>query len=139
MDLIHFTQGATDPLTAFDARLVGFLPLAEGRGDSHVGCAHLDPGTAIEAPSLTHAAALLIVHGRVTLCTEDPISRFDLSAGVGAILQKDERYSLTSDSGAIFLILEAAELVAHPRGISSPDRIAGQTWPSDAKPQTELA
>ena len=107
---------------------MGFLPLAEGRGDSHLGCAHLDPGATVAAPSLTHAVTLLVVQGRVTLRTVKPPNRFDLSAGAGAILQKDESYSLDSDIGAILLILETDELAAHPRGISSPDRIAGQTW-----------
>jgi hypothetical protein len=34
--------------------------------------------------------------------------------------------------GAIVLIVEADSLTAHPRGISTPERIRGQTWPSDA-------
>ena len=70
MRVIHFTHGATDPLTAFDSKGVRFVPLADGFGDSHVGCAHLDPGATIEAPSLTHAAALLVVHGSVTIETD---------------------------------------------------------------------
>jgi hypothetical protein len=75
MDVIHFTLGATDPLTAFDASGVGFLPLTEGRGDSRLGCAHLALGATIASPSLTHVVSLLVVHGRVTLCAEDPVSR----------------------------------------------------------------
>lgn len=136
MDVIHVTHGATDPLTAFDACGVCILPLTEGGADSQLGCAQLDPGATIEAPSLTHAATLLIVHGRVTLDTEDPIGRFDLSAGVGAVLQREERYSLSSDAGAIVLILEADELTPHPR--ASPERIAGQSWPGDPKPPAAL-
>jgi hypothetical protein len=131
MDVIHFTRGATDPLTAFDAHGVGFLPLTDGSGNPHLGCAHLDPGATIAAPSLTHAVTLRVVHGRVTLSTKEPETRLDLSGGVGAILQKGEGYSLTGDIGAILLILEADQLSAHPRGISSPDRIAGQSWPID--------
>jgi hypothetical protein len=63
MDVIHFTQGATDPLNDFRAKGVRFLPLADGTADSHVSCAHLEPGATIQAPSITHAAALLVVHG----------------------------------------------------------------------------
>lgn len=131
----HFTRGATDPLTASDAQRGRFVPLADGGGDSHLGCAHLDPGAVIRSPSLTHAVALLIVHGRASLCAQDPGRRLDLSGGVGAILEKDERYSLTSETGAILIILEADQLAAHSRGISTPVRIAGQTWPSDSKRQ----
>jgi hypothetical protein len=131
MDVIHFTRGATDPLKFFDAKGVRFLPLADGSGECHLSCAHLDRGAAIEAPSLTHAAALLIVHGRITVTTEEPASRIEFLARMGCVFGKDERYSVHSDPGAIVLIVEADELAAHRRGISSPERIAGQTWPGE--------
>jgi hypothetical protein len=53
-------------------------------------------------------------------------------AGMGAVFEPIEPYSVRSDTGAIVLILESSELTPHARGISSPERIAGQTWPSDA-------
>jgi hypothetical protein len=130
MVVIHFTQGATDPLNDFDAKGVRFLPLADGTGKSHLSCAHFEPGATVNAPSLTHAAALLVVHGRITVTTELD-ARIRLSGGMGAVFRRDEPYSIESDTGAIVLIVESTELAAHPRGISSPDRIAGQTWPSD--------
>jgi hypothetical protein len=34
--------------------------------------------------------------------------------GMGCVLAKDEPYTVFSDAGAILLILEAGELVAHP-------------------------
>jgi hypothetical protein len=131
MDVIHFTQGATDPLNDFRAKGVRFLPLADGTGDSHVSCAHLEPGATIQAPSITHAAALLVVHGRITITTQHD-ARIQFSAGMGAIFDRNEPYTIESDAGAIVLIVESDTLTAHARGISSPDRIAGQTWPSDA-------
>jgi hypothetical protein len=130
MDVIHFTQGATDPLNDFRAKGVRFLPLADGTGDSHVSCAHLESGATIEAPSITHAAALLVVHGQITVTT-DLGARINILAGMGAIFGRDEPYTIESDAGAIVLIVESDTLTAHPRGISSPDRIAGQIWPSD--------
>jgi mannose-6-phosphate isomerase-like protein (cupin superfamily) len=129
MDVIHFTQGATDPLNAFDSIGVRFLPLADGQGDTHVSCAHLNPGAEIQAPSLTHAAALLVVHGRITVTT--PEARIDIHAGMGCVFEKGEPYSLRSDAGAILIILESDQLVTNRRGVSTPERIAGQTWPSD--------
>jgi hypothetical protein len=128
MDVIHFTHGATDPLTAFDAHGVRFLPLVDGTSECHVSCAQLDPGAKIPAPSLTHAAALLVVHGKVTVWAD---CRIELFGGMGGVLAKGEAYSLETDIGAIILLVESDELTAHRRGISSPDRIAGQTWPSD--------
>lgn len=37
-----------------------------------------------------------------------------------------------SEHGAIILIVEAQDLIPHPRGISTPERIAGAGWPSDS-------
>jgi hypothetical protein len=54
---------------------------------------------------------------------------------MGAVFECGEPYSMKSDTTAIILIVEANEFTAHPRGISAPDRITGQTWPSDPRPQ----
>ena len=132
MRVIHFTHGATDPLEGFGAKGVRFLPLADGQGDTHVSCAHLDPGAEIQAPSLTHAATLLVVHGRVTITHLVTTANINMSAGMGVVFAKEEPYTFRSDTGAIVLLVESDELTPHPRGISSPERIAGQTWPSDA-------
>jgi hypothetical protein len=119
----------TDPLSTHDANGVRFLPLADGTGDSHLSCTHLEPGATVNAPSLTHAAALLVVHGRVTIMNHCS-AHIRLSGGMGAVFARDEPYSIESDTGGIVLIVESTELTAHSRGISSPERIAGQTWPS---------
>jgi hypothetical protein len=108
-----------------------FLPLADGFGDSYIGCAHLERGATLDAPSITHAAALLVVHGRVTITVKRTSMRIQFLAGMGAVFGKEEPYSLESDTGAIILIVEAGTLAAQKRGISSPDRIAGQRWPGD--------
>ena len=131
MRVIHFTHGATDPLEGFGAKGVRFLPLADGQGDTHVSCAHLDPGAEIQAPSLTHATALLVVHGRITITHLVTDANINISAGMGVVFAKEEPYTFRSDTGAIVLLVESDELTPHPRGISSPERIAGQTWPSD--------
>jgi len=66
MHIIHFTSGATDPLTAFAATTgARFLALMEGQGDSHISCLHLNSNASIHSPSIEHAAALLCVHGRI--------------------------------------------------------------------------
>jgi len=75
------------------------------------------------------AAALLCVHGRIAVITT--AARINIHALMGAVVGRDKPYSLTSDSGAILLIVEAQELTTHARAISTPQRIAGQQWPSD--------
>ena len=133
MQIIHFTQNAADPLTAFGAARASFVPLADGEGDTHVSCLHLDPGAAVTAPSIDHAATLLVVHGRMTITNkEGQAINLTLHAGMGCVTQAQEPYAFSSDIGAIVLIVESTTLNSNPRGISRPDRIAGATWPSDA-------
>jgi mannose-6-phosphate isomerase-like protein (cupin superfamily) len=130
---IFRTLGATDPLKGFGAMGASFLPLADGQGDTHVSCAHLEAGATINAPSLTHAAALLVVHGRMTITSEHGEPRnTDIHSGMGIVVARGEPYSFKSDSGAILLIVESQELTAHARAISTPQRIEGATWPSDS-------
>jgi hypothetical protein len=132
MNIIHFTRGATDPLKDFDAEGAHYVPLADGQGDTHLSCVHLNPGATINAPSLKHAAALLVVHGRITIVSKRGNTRnTNIFAGMGAVFEPQEPYTFKSDSGAILIVVEAEQLLPHERGISKPERIAGQTWPSD--------
>jgi redox-sensitive bicupin YhaK (pirin superfamily) len=124
MLVIHFTHGATDPLRSFDSSGPSFLPLADGNGNSHISCLHLERNAKVSSPSLTRAAALLVVHGRITVETQPQI-RIDLHTGSGCIVEKSEAHSLKSDEGAILLIVESEELTAHARAMSTPQRIAG--------------
>jgi hypothetical protein len=85
------------------------------------------------APSITPAATLLVVHGGITILERAGAStHIDIHAGMGIVVDAGEPYSFHSERDAILLIVEAAELAAHSRGISTPQRIAGQTWPSDS-------
>ena len=130
MKVIHFTQPAADPLKGFGAAGAYFLPLADGEGDTHISCLHLEMGGKIESPSLSHAAALLIIHGRVTI-EQAPGPRIHFSGGMGAVFEQNEPYTLKSETEAIILIVESQQLTAHARAISTPQRIEGATWPSD--------
>ena len=134
MQLIHFTQPATDPLESSGAAsVVSFLPLADGAGDTHLSCVHLKKGGKIEAPSLTHAATILVVHGRITITGENGLTRnLNIHAGMGIVAAPEEPYSFQSDTGAILVLLEAQSLTPHARAISTPQRIAGATWPNDS-------
>jgi hypothetical protein len=131
MRVIHFTHGATDPLEGFDAGGAHYVPLADGHGDTHLSCMHLEQGGKISAPSISHAATLLVVHGRITIATHLD-ARIRFSGGMGAAFERHEPYTIESATGAIVLIVEATELKPHARGISTPERIAGQRWPGDA-------
>jgi hypothetical protein len=62
-----------------------------------VSCLHLERQAEIPSPSLTHGAALLVVHGRITVTTEFSKIPIDLHAGMGAALNPNEPYSLISE------------------------------------------
>ena len=63
-----------------------FLRLADGEGDTHISCLHLEMGAKIESSSITRAAALLIVHGGATI---------------------------ESETDAILLVVECQDVIAH--------------------------
>src|SRR5258708_39746534 len=112
MKVIHFTHAAADPLKGFGASGASFLPLADGKGDTHISCFHLDMDGKIEAPAITHVAALLIVHGRVTI-ESDIGARIKFSGGMGAVFSPNEPYTLKAETEAILLIVESQELTPH--------------------------
>ena len=100
MQVIHFTDGASDPLQAFRSQRARFVPLADGAGETHLSCVHLRPRASVEDPPATHAAALLVVHGECTSIGEVPTCRIHCLPGMGCLVQA-ERYALESESGAI--------------------------------------
>jgi hypothetical protein len=130
MRVIHFTHAAADPLDPFGASGASFLPLADGEGDTHISCLHLEMNGKIDSPSITHAAALLVVHGRVTI-EPGHGATIDFYPGMGAVFEPNERYALKSHTGAIILLVESEQLAVHARAIGTPQRIKGATWPSD--------
>jgi redox-sensitive bicupin YhaK (pirin superfamily) len=132
MDIIHFSSSAAGPFEGFNSSGASFLPLGRTKGDTQISCLHLERGGKIESPAVTFATALLVVHGRLTVTTKLPASRIDLHAGMGAMLEKAEAYTLNSKEGAIVLIVGAQEFIADQHAISTPRRIAEATWPSDA-------
>jgi hypothetical protein len=132
MNIIHFTEAAADALNSFGSSSAFFLPLADGQGDTHISCLHLEMNGKIEAPSITHAVALLVVHGRVSIEPDDTHAKINIHAGMGAVFSPNEPYALESGTGAILLLVESQELIPHTRALSSPQRIEGATWPSDS-------
>lgn len=131
MQVIHFTQGATDELNGrFRALGVGSVSLADGAGDTHLTCLHFVPGATVLAPPVTHDSALLIVFGKVNVML-DVGDRAFLSVGMGVIIEAGRHYSLQSPTGAIAIAVESQRLQATAHAISTPERIMGQHWPGE--------
>ena len=119
MQVIHFTAGAMDWLSASRAGLTRLVPLARGDGDLQLYCVHLIPGTHIVDPSTTHDSAVLVVNGEVLL-QEDVGCRTELLSGMGAIIKAGQSYRLECARGAIVLTLESRHLKGPEEGISAP-------------------
>jgi hypothetical protein len=94
MIIIHFTHGATDPLQQLR----------------------------ITAPSITHAATLLVVHGGITILDRaETTTHINVHAGLGFVVDAGEAYSFNSERGAILLIIEATELKPTPTASPLPN------------------
>ena len=91
MVVIHFTDGAADPLQAFRSERARFVPLTAGAGETHLSCLHLQPGASIEDSPSTHAAALLIAHGKFTFIGLEPSCRIHCLPGMGCLVRAAER------------------------------------------------
>jgi hypothetical protein len=139
VQVVHFTEGATDPVQGFRSHGVRVVTLADGAGadETYVSCLHFEPGGWISDPPAVRDSALLSVHGEATLMGLDADTRavtgprLELSPGVGLILSADAGYRLHSDSGAIVLVVEAERLESTEKGRSTPERIMGATWPGE--------
>jgi hypothetical protein len=146
--VIHFTEGATDPIEDFEARGVRYVPLASAQGEvgaSVVSCFHISAGGRITETPCVHDCVLLVVQGRLTLWgIDDPErlhlfpARIDMFAGMGVVLNAGEPMRIESDEGAIVVAVEAPQLLATARGLSTPARLWHARWPGEQPPRRTL-
>jgi hypothetical protein len=128
MHILHFTPGSLDAGNVRRHGTVAHLPLASD-GDFALSCLYLSPGGQIAVAPAHHGWLLLVVNGRAEATFPNGL-RLNPSSGVGLLLQEGERCQLASATGAVILTIEADHLTADPCGISNPDRVMGQQWPS---------
>jgi hypothetical protein len=139
--IIHFVQGATDPIDDFDAEGVSYVPIASGSDEcgTKLSCFHLAPGAEIAEIPCFHDSALLVVHGRLTASGDCwGGCGIEMSGGMGVVLGAEEAVRVASDEGAIVIVVETPRLIATSRGISTPERIIGQRWPGERPPRETL-
>lgn len=129
MKIIHFTPGSLNPQTTGCRGAVASLPLANGDGGFVVSGTYLAPQGEITVTPEHCCQLLLIVNGRAVM-TYLRTARLDVSAGMGMLLEAGEGCQLTTEGGAMVLAIGARVIAADECGISSPDRVAGQQWPS---------
>jgi hypothetical protein len=128
MQVIHFTEGATDWSTGFLANTLVLYRSSWAEGEALLRCLHLVPGMPINDPPTTHDYAHRVVQGQV-LVIQDPGGRANILCGMGMIINATARCRLKSERGAIVLAVESQRPEPTAQGISIPERIAGQHWP----------
>lgn len=131
MQVIHFTEDATDQLWGSLGPGARIVTLLEATGDVHVTCLHLSPGSHISDLSVTHDRAALVVHGKVAIHGGKPEHRLDLSAGVGVIVPAGQRFSIDSAEKSIVLTMEAQWLESAFDEISTSASNPGERWPGE--------
>ena len=129
MQVIHFTPGSLDPRNAGPRGFAASLPLANGQGDFELSAVYLAPNGQISVAPQKHGQLLLVVNGRSAATFRSGLC-LDLLAGVGLLLDAGEGCQVSTTTGAVLLTIEAQHVAADPCGISSPDRVAGQQWPT---------
>ncbi len=134
MKIIHFTEGATDLIEETASSAASFVRLAEGLGESRVGCLHLNAGASLPRRSIAQACALLTVNGSITVIESNTGLRLDVSGGMGVVLSANEYFALESHNGGVMILVRCQRLRALESGISTPQRIRGQRWPGEESP-----
>jgi len=128
MQVIHFTPGSLGTRNFWRRRLAASLPLANGQGDFELSAVYLAPNGQISVAPKQHGQLLLVVNGRAAAKFRHVL--LEPSAGVGLLLGASEGCQLSTATGAVLLTIEAQQLEADVCGISIPDRVAGQQWPT---------
>ena len=125
MQVIHFTEGASDWSKDFLANTLVLYHSPWGEGEAHFCCLHLLQGIPINGP---HAdCAHLAVHGQL-LVIQDPGGRVNFLCGMGMIIEGIVRCRPERERGAVVLAVESQHPEPTAQGISIPQRIAGQHW-----------
>jgi hypothetical protein len=104
------------------------MTLASGSGEFQASCLYLAPGGQIAVEPTSQGRLLLVVNGKASAILRNQVC--EALAGMGLLLEPGEECQLTSETGCVILSLEADQLAADECGISHPDRVMGQQWPS---------
>ncbi len=130
MRILHFSPAAAlDPKSAGTSASIAHLPLANGHGDVELSCLYVAPGGQIAVPASRRDQLLLIVNGRGNAYGYLPPGLLQLSGGMGLLIPAGESCRLSSQTGAILLVLEVEHLTPDPCGLSHPNRLRGALWP----------
>jgi hypothetical protein len=106
VQVIQFTEGATNPLIEPRVHAARFVQLAEGSGESHLGYLRIRGGGGLPRRSAPQDAALLTVQGTITIIADSGL-RLEVASGVGVVVNADEFFSLESAAGGIMVLIQS--------------------------------
>jgi hypothetical protein len=129
MQVVHFTPGSLDPRYYGRRGAAASLPLASGSSDHELSALYLPEGGQISIAAQSHCQLLLMVNGKAEVRYGNGLLT-ELYAGVGILMVEGEGCHLSTITGALLLTIEGANIEADPCGISTPERVAHQQWPT---------
>jgi hypothetical protein len=90
---------------------------------------YLAPHGQISVAAQVCCQLLLEVNGRAAVRFANGLL-LESYAGMGLLLAEGEGCQLSTMTGALLLTIEGAKIEADPCGISTPERVAHQRWPT---------
>jgi quercetin dioxygenase-like cupin family protein len=107
--IVEFRREAAQPITLFDSSGAFSVALADGNGEAHVYCVHIEPGGCIGAHDAGFGQLFLVVQGSGWAAGADG-ARVALRAGQGALFERGERHSKGSDEGMTVIMVQVGDL-----------------------------
>lgn len=109
MRTLRFNRDLAQPITLFDSTGAFSVPLADGSGEAHVYCVHMDAGGCIGEHPAGFSQLFLVVQGSGWAAGADGV-RVPLPSGHGALIERGERHSKGSEDGMTAIMVQVAEL-----------------------------
>ena len=110
MRIVEFLRETAQPITLFDSSGAFSVRLADGSGQAHVYCVHVEPGGCIGAHNAGFGQLFLVVAGAGWAAGADGV-RVALRAGQGAFFERGELHSKGSDEGMTVIMVQVGELL----------------------------
>ena len=113
MQLLNFRPEQAHPITEYGSRHAWAVALANGRGEAHVYCVHLDAGGEIGAHEAGFDQLFLVVEGSGWVSGSDGERRL-VGQGAGALIARGEVHAKGTTSGLTAIMVQLAEVTTTP-------------------------
>lgn len=111
MQLLSFGPERATPISEYRSQQASAVALANGHGEAHVYCLHLDPGGEIGAHEAGFAQLFLVVEGSGWVSGSDG-KRHRLGQGQGALIARGEVHGKGTASGMTAIMVQLTDMTA---------------------------